>query len=105
VKVLLENATRRAASGVAKAAVERHGTDHAQPSRPETTVVRRRIGRTVQEWIIVRRMSEARVLLGGTDLPISEIARRVGVADAGYFARLFRTIHGVSPRRWRPRRA
>jgi len=66
-----------------------------------TTVVRRRTGRTVQEWIIERRMSEARVLLGGTDLPISEIARRVGVADAGYFARLFRTIHGVSPRRWR----
>jgi AraC-like DNA-binding protein len=102
---MLENATRRAASGVAKAAVERHRTDHAQPSRPETTVVRRRTGRTVQKWIIERRMSEARVLLGGTDLPISEIARRVGVADAGYFARLFRTIHGVSPRRWRPRRA
>jgi AraC-like DNA-binding protein len=102
---MLENATRRAASGVAKAAVERHRTDHAQPSRPETTVVRRRTGRTVQEWNIERRMSEARVLLGGTDLPISEIARRVGVADAGYFARLFRTIHGVSPRRWRPRRA
>jgi AraC-like DNA-binding protein len=102
---MLENATRRAASGVAKAAVERHRTDHAQTSRPETTVVRRRTGRTVQEWIIERRMSEARVLLGGTDLPISEIARRVGVADAGYFARLFRTIHGVSPRRWRPRRA
>lgn len=93
---------------MAKAAVERHRTHHAQPSRPETTVVRRRTGRTgrtVQEWIIERRMSEARVLLGGTDLPISEIARRVGVADAGYFARLFRTIHGVSPRRWRPRRA
>jgi len=46
-------------------------------------------------------MSEARVLLGRTDLPISEIARQVGIADAGYFARLFRTIHGVSPRRWR----
>jgi AraC-like DNA-binding protein len=102
---MLENATRRAASGVAKAAVERHRTHHAQPSRPETTVVRRRTGRTVQEWIIERRMSEARVLLGGTDLPISEIARRVGVADAGYIARLFRTIHGVSPRRLRPRRA
>jgi len=66
-----------------------------------TTVVRRRTGRTVQEWIIERRMAEARALLGGTDLPISEVARSVGVADASYFARLFRTTHGVSPRTWR----
>jgi AraC family transcriptional activator of pobA len=66
-----------------------------------TTVVRRRTGRTVVEWIIERRMSEARALLGGTELPIAEIARRVGISDAGYFARLFRSTHGVSPRTWR----
>jgi AraC-like DNA-binding protein len=66
-----------------------------------TTVVRRRTGRTVQEWITERRMSDARALLAATDLPISEVARRVGIADAGYFARLFRTTHGVSPRAWR----
>lgn len=66
-----------------------------------TTVVRRRTGRTVQEWITERRMAEARALLSGTDLPIAEIARRIGVRDAGYFARLFRTTHGVSPRTWR----
>jgi AraC family transcriptional activator of pobA len=66
-----------------------------------TTVVRRRTGRTVQEWITERRMADARALLSTTDLPISEIARRVGIADPGYFARLFRTTHGVSPRSWR----
>ena len=43
-----------------------------------TTVVRRRTGRTVQEWIIERRMAEARILLEETDLPVAEIARRVG---------------------------
>jgi AraC-like DNA-binding protein len=66
-----------------------------------TTVVRRRTGRTVQEWIIERRMTEARALLAGTDLPVAEIARRVGVGDPGYFARLFHRRHGVPPRRWR----
>jgi AraC family transcriptional regulator, transcriptional activator of pobA len=66
-----------------------------------TTVVRRRTGRTVQEWISERRMADARALLSTTDLPISEVARRVGIADPGYFARLFRTTHGVSPRSWR----
>jgi AraC family transcriptional activator of pobA len=68
-----------------------------------TTVVRRRTGRTVQEWIIERRMAEARSLLSDTELPVSEVARRVGVSDPGYFSRLFRRTHGTSPRVWRGR--
>jgi AraC-like DNA-binding protein len=68
-----------------------------------TTVVRRRTGRTVQEWIIERRMGEARTLLAETDLSIAEIARRVGMSDPGYFSRQFRRIHGASPREWRRR--
>jgi AraC family transcriptional activator of pobA len=68
-----------------------------------TTVVRRRTGRTVQEWIIERRMAEARRLLADTDVPVAEVARRVGVPDPGYFSRLFRRTHGASPRMWRAR--
>jgi AraC family transcriptional regulator, transcriptional activator of pobA len=68
-----------------------------------TTVVRRRTGRTVQEWIIERRMAEARTLLADTELPVGEIARRVGMSDPGYFSRLFRRTHGASPRQWRGR--
>jgi AraC family transcriptional regulator, transcriptional activator of pobA len=68
-----------------------------------TTVVRRRTGRTVQEWIIERRMAEARSLLSDTELPVGEIARRVGMSDPGYFSRLFRRTHGTSPRDWRGR--
>ena len=68
-----------------------------------TTVVRRRTGRTVQDWIIERRMAEARILLEQTDLPVAEIARRVGVFDPGYFSRLFNREHGMSPRDWRLR--
>jgi AraC family transcriptional regulator, transcriptional activator of pobA len=70
-----------------------------------TTVVRRRTGRTVQEWIIERRMAEARSLLSDTELPVAEIARRVGMSDPGYFSRLFRRTHGTSPREWRGRSA
>lgn len=66
-----------------------------------TTVVRRRTGRTVQEWIIERRMAEARSLLSGSDIPVAEVARRVGMSDPGYFSRQFRRTHGASPRQWR----
>ena len=66
-----------------------------------TAVVRRRTGRTVQQWITERRMREARRLLADTDLPVAEVARRVGHREAGYFVRRFRAEHGVTPGAWR----
>ena len=66
-----------------------------------TSTVRRRTGRTVQEWITERRMVQARRLLAVTELPVGEIGRQVGFPDAGYFARTFGRLHGMSPTRWR----
>lgn len=68
-----------------------------------TTVVRRRTGRTVQDWITERRMAAARALLADTDLPVAVVAQRVGLSDASYFSRIFRREHEVSPRAWRAR--
>lgn len=66
-----------------------------------TTVVRRKTGRTVQQWLAERRMAEARRLLAGTDLAVEAIAARVGYRDAGYFIKTFRRGHGVTPLGWR----
>jgi AraC family transcriptional regulator, transcriptional activator of pobA len=66
-----------------------------------TTVVRRKTGRTVQEWIAERRMVEARRLLVETDLAVEEVGRRLGYGDAGYFVRSFRRAHGATPLGWR----
>ncbi|EGD56763.1 AraC family transcriptional regulator [Gordonia neofelifaecis] len=66
-----------------------------------TTEMRERTGRTVQEWITERRLIDARRLLAETDLPVAEIGRRCGYEDPGYFARVFRKVHGVPPRDWR----
>ena len=66
-----------------------------------TTVVGRKTGRTVLEWIAERRMAEARRLLVETDLTVGEVGRRVGYADERYFARVFRRGHSVTPLGWR----
>jgi AraC-like DNA-binding protein len=66
-----------------------------------TTVVRRKTGRTVQEWIAERRMAEARRLLVETDLSVGEVGRRVGYRESGYFVRSFRRTHGATPLAWR----
>jgi len=66
-----------------------------------TTVVGRKTGRTVLEWIAERRMAEARRLLVETDLPVEEVGRRVGYADAHYFVRVFRGGHSATPLGWR----
>jgi AraC family transcriptional regulator, transcriptional activator of pobA len=66
-----------------------------------TTVVRRKTGRTVVEWIAERRMVEARRLLVETDLPVEEVGRRVGYGEAGYFVRSYKRVHGTTPLGWR----
>jgi AraC family transcriptional activator of pobA len=66
-----------------------------------TTVVGRKTGRTVQQWLTERRMTEARRLLATTDLTVEAVAARVGYQDAGYFTKRFRRSHGVAPLEWR----
>jgi AraC family transcriptional regulator, transcriptional activator of pobA len=66
-----------------------------------TTVVRRKTGRTVLEWITERRMAQGRRLLVETDLSVEEVGYRVGYNDPGYFVRSFRRAHGTTPLGWR----
>lgn len=66
-----------------------------------TTAVRRKTGRTVQDWILERRMAEARRLLVETDQTAEEVGRRIGYTDPAYFTRSFRRVHHTTPLRWR----
>jgi AraC family transcriptional activator of pobA len=66
-----------------------------------TTVVRRRTGRTVQQWITQRRLQEACRVLSESDLPVAAVARRCGYPDVSYFIKRFRAEYGVTPARWR----
>jgi AraC-like DNA-binding protein len=62
-----------------------------------TTTVRRKTGRTVQEWIFERRMAQARRLLVETDLTVQEIGQKVGARRA----RLLRQDLPAQPRHHR----
>jgi AraC-like DNA-binding protein len=66
-----------------------------------TDLVRRETGRTVQQWIIERRMAEARRLLLASDVRVKDVAPQIGYDDAGHFIRQFRRAHGTTPQDWR----
>lgn len=66
-----------------------------------TNLVQKETGRTVKQWIIERRMLEARKLLKTTTESICKIAELSGYPDAGYFTSQFRRLHGISPLTWR----
>ena len=68
-----------------------------------TTLTHSQTGRSVKQWIIERRMVEARQRLAHSNQPVKCVAAAIGYADPGYFIRQFRQLHGVSPQSWRTR--
>jgi AraC-like DNA-binding protein len=65
----------------------------------------RRYGMRLQHYLLLRRIELARHLLVSSDLPVSEIGRRVGLPDPQYFNKQFRRIANVSPLAYRTRHA
>lgn len=66
-----------------------------------TNLVGSRTGRTVNRWIVERRMVEARSFLMHSDWSIEQIARTVGYTNVRHFFRQFRQYHGITPQDWR----
>ena len=67
-----------------------------------TTIVRRRTGLTVGDWIAERRMAHARKLLqSAPDQKTSELSLACGYDDPSHFLRSFKKMHGVTPAQWR----
>lgn len=66
-----------------------------------TDLVRRQTGKTVNHWIVDRRIAEACCLLLETDQTVHEIAEAVGYQHVGHFFRQFRQRQGTTPQAWR----
>ncbi len=63
----------------------------------------RRYHRSVLQFLAEVRIQQARTLLLKTELPVREVARRVGFRDPQYFGRVFRNHSGIAPRQFRVR--
>jgi AraC-like DNA-binding protein len=66
-----------------------------------TSLVRRLTGKTLYQWIVQRRMFQARNLLRSTEFPICQVAEKVGYSDTGHFVKHFRQVHGQPPNTWK----
>lgn len=80
-----------------KAIAERCGCSREHLGR----VFQEQIGMPPGEWMRQRRCERALALLGDTDLPMSEVARRCGAGSIHRLTRWTRALRGLPPRRLR----
>ena len=66
-----------------------------------TDLVRRLTGKTVNNWIVERRIAEASTLLLETNYSVEQIALKVGYQNTNHFYCQFRDYYKKTPRLWR----
>lgn len=64
-------------------------------------ILKQELGAPFISLVTMMRMEKATRLLAGTDLPIHEIAGRVGYVSQHYFSTAFKKMFGVSPNQYR----
>lgn len=62
---------------------------------------KRTIGAPPYEYFLGKRIEAAKALLSGTELPIADIATRMGFDSASHFNRTFRRFELITPSRYR----
>ena len=58
-------------------------------------------GKTLTKYIQEKRIEEAIRMIANTDMTIQEISHSVGIDDLSWFSKLFKSITGVSPTKYR----
>lgn len=62
---------------------------------------KKELGDSPFNYLISRRIEEAKRLLGHTDLPVHEVASQVGYGNEKYFSMLFKKVSGMTPSSYR----
>lgn len=58
---------------------------------------KKRMKVNIREYINILRVDAAKTYLNNTDLPVKEVALKVGYLDSNYFCKVFSGICGISP--------
>lgn len=66
-----------------------------------TKIFKETYGTTINNYIIVKRITRSKQLLRFTDKTLEEIAIEVGMNGGNYFSRMFKKVEGISPRQYR----
>ncbi|HEY4552234.1 MAG TPA: helix-turn-helix domain-containing protein [Bacillaceae bacterium] len=66
-----------------------------------SSMFKKQLGYTFTEFLQIKRVKEAQMLLKESTMTISEVAERVGYTDPSYFSRVFKNMTGYSPRSWK----
>ena len=64
-------------------------------------LIKKELGKSFQEYVTEQRIQMAKRLLLSTDMKIYEIAEAVGIEDMNYFSYRFKSIVGVTPKKFR----
>ncbi len=62
-----------------------------------SSFIKKKSGRSFKELVILQRMCQACYYLINTNLPVSEVALRLGYSNQGFFYRKFEEIYKVTP--------
>jgi AraC-like DNA-binding protein len=65
------------------------------------TIFRRAMGTTIMQYLLTQRMQEAKELLAHSDVPMKEIARRLGYREYNYFSSQFKKFTHLTPSQFR----
>jgi PAS domain S-box-containing protein len=66
-----------------------------------TDLTKRQTGKTINRWIIERRLAAVEVLLKESNWSVEKIAETVGYFNLCHFFRQFRQYYGTTPTNWR----
>lgn len=66
-------------------------------------VFKQTTGLTPHQYVLQRRIEEAKRMLRNTDLDLAGVAQRLGFRDQSHFTARFRKATGATPKRWRQR--
>jgi len=62
-----------------------------------SSYIKKSTGKSFKELIILQRMCQACFYLSNTDIPIYEIASKIGYDNLGFFYKKFESIYKVTP--------